>query len=79
MYLERTQFGQRPFLLVLTIHGVLAIHLCLTFTELLLLNTSKMACIIPHLFGFDRSDLFCVSGNKTVEMQHADVDLMLCV
>lgn len=67
MYLEHTEFRQRAFLLVLTI------HLCLTFTK-----TSEMACVIPHLLGFDRSHLLCVSGNKTVEIQHADVELMVC-
>lgn len=67
MYLEHTEFKQRALLLVLII------HLCLTFRK-----TSKMACVIPPVFGFDRSHLLCVSGNKTVEIQHADVELMVC-
>lgn len=76
MYLEHLQFRHRAFLLVLTIHRVLNVHLCLTFTKLLLLNTSR---IIDHLFGFYRDHLFCVSGYKTVEIQHADVELMVVV
>lgn len=37
-----------------------------------------MACIILHLFGFDRSNLFCVKGNKTVEILRADVVSIVC-
>lgn len=37
-----------------------------------------MACIIPYPFVFEWSSLFCVGGNKTVEIQHTDVELMVC-
>lgn len=36
-----------------------------------------MVCIIPYPFGFHGSPLFFVSGNKMVEIQHADVELMV--